>query len=563
MASKDEGAKDNFDLFDEELDYGEYDLDADTELLDSDLAVGDVAYDEFDLDVDELDPDFAPQSTTTSTSTSDNKEDTSDPVPSSEQISSTSSPSTSHNTHALPSKPSDNKDAKSEEQSVSSDSSFGANNRTAVPSYGSPTLRGGMGRGGYGGRSRGQPYMGGGRGMGRGSFDNRQGGMMSMNGMNMNPLMAQGMNLGMMGMNMGLGMGVGGTHYPYDGYNNNTGNRGMGYYGGANMDNMGQGMNRMNHNMGGMNARAPSNMAGRNIHINPKFQNLAGMPNIPAATTPTGGFLPNPNAGGTKGATWDNNRSSMSPARSTRPATETNGDHQRDRPITRDASGRFDDRTINSDRDRRPDSYNSHSRSDREGGSRSSDRGSNDRSRHVESGHGRASDSNYHDSPGHTSDSRRRDSRSHSPGRAATASSINSRLSLGAKRGNDAVNGDVSNKSQKSNNSSTPHSSNDEPGSVSFLRDRNHDRSSDRDSRVNAVPTGFVRMDNVPESTSDSVIRALANGISGVDRILTVSKNGKSVTLGFGTVDEAKFFRRQINRTSVEGSMVTVTLASS
>lgn len=82
------------------------------------------------------------------------------------------------------------------------------------------------------------------------------------------------------------------------------------------------------------------------------------------------------------------------------------------------------------------------------------------------------------------------------------------------------MNGDVSNKSQKSNNSSTPHSSNDEPGSVSFLRDRNHDRSSDRDSRVNAVPTGFVRMDNVPESTSDSVIRALANGISGVDRIL-------------------------------------------
>ena len=27
-----------------------------------------------------------------------------------------------------------------------------------------------------------------------------------------------------------------------------------------------------------------------------------------------------------------------------------------------------------------------------------------------------------------------------------------------------------------------------------------------------------------------------------------MSKNGKSVTLGFGTVDEAKFFRRQINR---------------
>ena len=89
-------------------------------------------------------------------------------------------------------------------------------------------------------------------------------------------------------------------------------------------------------------------------------------------------------------------------------------------------------------------------------------------------------------------------------------SSINSRLSLGTKRGNDAVHGDVSNKSQKSNGSSTAHSFKDEPGSVSFLRD----------SKANAVPTGFVRMDNVPESASDSVIRALANGISGVDRIL-------------------------------------------
>lgn len=97
------------------------------------------------------------------------------------------------------------------------------------------------------------------------------------------------------------------------------------------MDNLGHGMTRMNHSMGGMNARAPGNMAGRNIHINPKFQNLAGIPTIPAATTPTGGFPPNPNAGGAKGATWDHNRSSLSPARSTRPATETNGDHQKDR----------------------------------------------------------------------------------------------------------------------------------------------------------------------------------------------------------------------------------------
>lgn len=109
----------------------------------------------------------------------------------------------------------------------------------------------------------------------------------------------------------------------------------MGYYGGSNgMDgNMAQGMNRMNQNMGGMNAR-PGSMAGRNIHINPKFQNLAGMPNISAAIAPTGGFSPNPNAGagaGAKSATWDNNRSSMSPVRSTRPGTENNGDYQRDR----------------------------------------------------------------------------------------------------------------------------------------------------------------------------------------------------------------------------------------
>lgn len=116
-----------------------------------------------------------------------------------------------------------------------------------------------------------------------------------------------------------------------DGYNN-PGNQSMGYYGGTNgMDgNMAQGMNRMNNSMGGMNAR-PGNMAGRNIHINPKFQNLAGMPNISAATTPAGGFSPNPNAGGAKSATWDNNRSNMSPARSTRPSTESNSDYQRDR----------------------------------------------------------------------------------------------------------------------------------------------------------------------------------------------------------------------------------------
>ncbi|KAF9309736.1 hypothetical protein BG003_009427, partial [Podila horticola] len=541
MASKDVGSKDNLDLYDEELDYGDLD-DLDAELLDSDLPAGDVAYDEFDLDADELDPDFAPQSTTaTATSNSDDKAGTSDPAPSSEQASSTSSPSTSHSTHALPSKPSvDHKDAKSEEQSPSSDgSSFGANRSSVRPPYSSP-IRGGMGRGGYGGRGRGQTYMG---GMGRGSFDNRQGGMMGMgmNGMNMNP-----MNMGMMGMNMGLGMGVGGTQYPYDGYNN-PGNQSMGYYGGTNgMDgNMAQGMNRMNNSMGGMNAR-PGNMAGRNIHINPKFQNLAGMPNISAATTPAGGFSPNPNAGGAKSATWDNNRSNMSPARSTRPSTESNSDYQRDRQSTRDNSARLDDRTSNFDRDRRSDSYNSHPRSDREGGSRSSDRGSNDRSRY-ESDHGR-SNSKYLDSPGRTSDSGRRDSRSQSPGRGAAVSSINSRLSLGMKRGNDAVSGDVSNKSQKSNSASAPHLSKEEPESVSFLRGRNHDRPFGKDAEnSNTAPTGFVRMDNVPESTSDSVIRALANGISGVDRILTVSKKGRSVTLGFGTVDEAKFFRRQIN----------------
>ncbi|KAG0362842.1 hypothetical protein BG005_003968 [Podila minutissima] len=555
MASKDMGSKDNLDLYDEELDYGDLD-DLDAELLDSDLAAVDVTYDEFDLDADELDPDFAPQTTITTTSTSDVKEGAGDPAPSFEQESLTSSLSTSHNTHALPSKPSvDNKDAKAEEQSPASNdgTSFGSNRSSARPPYGSPT-RGGMGRG-YGGRGRGQPYMG---GMGRGSFDNRQGGMMGMgmNGMNMNP-----MNMGMMGMNMGLGMGVGGTH---DGYGN-PGNRSMGYYGGSNgMDgNMAQGMNRMNQNMGGMNAR-PGSMAGRNIHINPKFQNLAGMPNISAAIAPTGGFSPNPNAGagaGAKSATWDNNRSSMSPVRSTRPGTENNGDYQRDRQSTRDNSARLDDRTTNSDRDRRSDSYNSQSRSDREGGLRSSDRGSNDRSRH-ESGHGR-SDSKYQDSPGRNSDSRRRDSRSRSPmGRPATVSSINSRLSLGTKRGNNAMNGVSSNKSQKSNDVSSPQSSKEEPESVSFLRSR-HDRSSGKDTKdSNAAPTGFVRMDNVPESTSDSVIRALADGVSGVDRILTVSKEGKNVTLGFGTVDEAKFFRRQINRTSVGGSLVTVTLVS-
>ncbi|KAK3844708.1 MAG: hypothetical protein J3R72DRAFT_65850 [Linnemannia gamsii] len=143
--------------------------------------------------------------------------------------------------------------------------------------------------------------------------------------------------------------------------------------------------------------------------------------------------------------------------------------------------------------------------------------------------------------------------------------SITSRLTPGIKRPGGAM--EDSQKAQKSSGSSTPRSEQSrsssamnqgygsDSGSVSFLRDRRDDGDDSpqhrqpEPSNSNAVPTGFVKVENIPESVSDASVRQLANGISGVGRVLTVSKKGdRTVVLGFASVEEAKFFRRQINR---------------
>lgn len=80
--------------------------------------------------------------------------------------------------------------------------------------------------------------------------------------------------------------------------------------------------------------------------------------------------------------------------------------------------------------------------------------------------------------------------------------------------------------------SSTNQGYGSDTGSVSFLRDRRdggdggedgpqqRQREQSSSSSSNAVPTGFVKVDNIPDSVSDASIRELAHGISGVDRVL-------------------------------------------
>ncbi|KAF9962988.1 hypothetical protein BGZ70_007730, partial [Mortierella alpina] len=145
--------------------------------------------------------------------------------------------------------------------------------------------------------------------------------------------------------------------------------------------------------------------------------------------------------------------------------------------------------------------------------------------------------------------------------------SITSRLTLGSKRYGDEQ--EDFQKARKSNGGSTPRSehgrleangSDMDKGSVSFLRDN---RESTDSGSSDVVAKGFVKLENVPEVVSDASLRKLAEGVSGVHRVLTITKGDNAVTLGFASVDEAKFFRRQINRTTIEGSLVTVTLASS
>lgn len=79
--------------------------------------------------------------------------------------------------------------------------------------------------------------------------------------------------------------------------------------------------------------------------------------------------------------------------------------------------------------------------------------------------------------------------------------------------------------------SSTSQGYGSDAGSVSFLRDRRDGGDGGEDGpqqrqreqaspSSNAVPTGFVKVDNIPDSVSDASIRQLAHGISGVGRVL-------------------------------------------
>ncbi|KAG0050769.1 hypothetical protein BGZ83_004458 [Gryganskiella cystojenkinii] len=409
---------------------------------------------------------------------------------------------------------------------------------------------GGGGRGNSGGINMGRGnFQGGGMGnmptmgnMGRGGMGMGMGMGMNMN-MNMTPAMLQNMGMGM-GMNMnnmnmammnmsGMGMGRG-NQFSAGGFSNQGG---MGMFG------QGQGMN---NRQGGRGSPGSVGAMGRNIHINPNFQK-----NLAAASGTNGAAqsqqFPNQQQqqfqghGQGRGTTqnWSQNQkqgNSMNSSAGRSGFGRSNGGPSSDRD------------GYNSDRDQDGSGYISDNR-------RGSDAG------------GRGASVNLDRPLGSR--------RSRSP-----SASITSRLSLGTKRANDGP--EESHKALKSSGGSTPRGeqnqqqavdSSPENGSVSFLREKRF--ATDRDERaknsntnnghsnVKVEPKGHVKMENIPESVSDDSLRKLANGIPGVDRVLTITRKGdRAVVLGFASVEEAKFFRRQINRTTIEGSLVTVTLAS-
>ncbi|KAF8938368.1 hypothetical protein EDD21DRAFT_100938 [Dissophora ornata] len=622
--AKDQGTKTNskdaldlYDGADELLDYGDQ-FDLETDLLDTDLV--DVEnYDEFDLGIDDelglgdLENPLGENNTSSNNNSSSsanqnlhdskqsqfgvasgdgNVKDDNEPTSTTAREPSQAPPSSSPSiaTESADAQSGSGKSDHSSQQQYSHQqrdgaSSFGGYSRGRPP-YSTPSSRGSsMSRGGPM-RGRGQNYMG----MGRGAFQGRPGmGHPQMMGMNMvmgmggigaNGAMGPNMNMGMnMNMNMpmmGMGMGMNGPRFPGDGY----GNQGMLYpFGGA------QGMDgsRMNAAMGGMHVRGQQGMGtpGRTIHINPNFQNRTGIPPIPG----TGGVNPSQytqqqrpqiqDSGRVQSRSWENKPNTTSAQ-----ATRSGSHDERDgRPSGRD-DGRSHNRSIGtgsgsgSDHGERNsgDLYRTSVRANGDAGSLST-RGSSDR---LSSDAGR---SNPHDSPRNPSlpfqpQSTLVRQRSQSPQRRGSSASISNRLTPGLKRpGEDS---DESFKALKSSGGATPrseqsrslNSAEKDTGSVSFLRDNRESTEpsgeSGRGGAEDSVPRGFVKMENVPESLSDASIRKLADGISGVNRVLTVAKKGdRSVTLGFASVDEAKFFRRQINRTTIEGSLVTVTLASS
>ncbi|KAF9572309.1 hypothetical protein EC968_010033 [Mortierella alpina] len=597
-------SKDSLDLDEDLLDYGDaYDLDANDELLAEDLASVEQNGDEvFDLGVEDdfpLDPSEESITETTTVSSAGAKQETTHGSANGGAEDERANASATSNIQKGDSVENQNSQQQHQQHINNNppyqrdgDHSGGYNrqgtNGSARPPHGNSSWRGRGGSAPMRGRGQ-QNYTG----IGRGNFQGGAGmNPYPMMGMGMNPGMAPGMNMNMgvgmnMNMNMGMmnmGMNMNGPRYPGDGFGSQAM---MNPYG------VGSGMDggRMNPAIGGMNARGLPGAVGspgRTIHINPKFQNLAGIP--PALAAGAGldpqnqqpssqppqqsGSMPRPHpqdGGRGQARHWESNN------------VQDNG-----------RSSGYDRANGSFSGNKRDDTYRPSSRSDRDDGAGSFSRGSTDR---RPSDVGRSS----------SSDSPRKPTRprSRSPPPRGSSGSITSRLTLGSKRFGDEQE-DFS-KARKSSGGSTPRSeharleengSDLDKGSISFLRDKRegHDSGSS-----DAVPKGFVKMENVPKDVSDEALRKLAEGVSGVHRVLTITKGGSAVTLGFASVDEAKFFRRQINRfeqqtarcscdldgrlspqqpvinrynpilspspprnrTTIEGSLVTVTLASS
>ncbi|KAG0367354.1 hypothetical protein BC939DRAFT_500726 [Gamsiella multidivaricata] len=596
MASSSEADKDakgatskNFiDLYDgadDLLDYGDtYDLDAD--LLGTDLAnVED--YDEFDLGVDdEFAIDAAEELFANTNSehskaqepnnTSNGKLATDDAMK--DRNSGSSNDPTESTSSALLTQDTGTRNSSNgiqpSSQNQQRNENYGEQNRQVAngrqPYSTAASLRGGPGRGGM--RSRGQNYMG----MGRGNFQGHPGmshhNMMGMNmgmgmgmamgrggvngamGQNMNMGVNMNMNMPMQMMSMGMGMGMG-PRFPRD----NFGNQGMMYPYGS-----GQGMDggRMNPGMGGMNVRGPGmGVPGRTIHINPNFQKHIGTPGVPGISAASSQQpyqqqrLQPQDTAKSQTRTWESSSSEVTTQIARLGTHDVRDDdrHEKNQRYSERDDGRSGyDRSSSTSKpssdhgDRHiGDSYRPSARTDNDGGL-STTGGISGR---LSGGMPR---------------------RSQSPSISRSTGSIANRLTPGLKRSGEGL--EDSSKSQKLSGESTPRSEESQslnadrdPGSVSFLRREPPQSSRESGDRgASAEPKGFVKMENVPEALSDESIRRLADGISGVDRVLSISKKGgRTVTLGFASVDEAKFFRRQINRTTIEGSLVTVTLSNS
>ncbi|KAK3813686.1 MAG: hypothetical protein JOS17DRAFT_453607 [Linnemannia elongata] len=295
--------KDAFDLYDGDVDLLDYGDDLEADLLDGDLA-GVGGYDDLDLGAeDELGLDLPPLDAVSSSASNkkaapDQNETTAaatkevlgtagtydDDVAYDEtdyttelDASVAESASSKTNINSQSTSNDDNRDASPSQKRQSNDDGQskvelgGFNRQSSSPSddrssynnsYNNSASSSPRGDGRSGGL-RGRGNQGYGTGTGRGNYQGGRGGNMMGMGMSQQQIYA----MQQMGMNMNMmGMGMNGGRYSGDGY----GNQGMGYpYNG------GSGM--------GGSAGTP----GRTIHINPKFQNRAGVPAIPGSTATT------------------------------------------------------------------------------------------------------------------------------------------------------------------------------------------------------------------------------------------------------------------------------------